>query len=74
MEDAATCEISRAQIWQWVRHGKFTLTHVRQILKEELAKIPETAKLALAAKLFDDVISSKTFVPFLTLAAYDHLE
>ncbi len=39
MEDAATAEISRSQIWQWVRHGKFERDHVRQILDEEMAKI-----------------------------------
>ena len=39
MEDAATAEISRSQIWQWVKHGKFTKDHVRQVLDEEMAKI-----------------------------------
>ena len=39
MEDAATAEISRSQIWQWVRHGKFERDHVREILDEEMEKI-----------------------------------
>ena len=39
MEDAATAEISRSQIWQWVRHGKFTREHVAQVLDEEMQKI-----------------------------------
>ena len=40
MEDAATAEISRSQIWQWVKHGKFTKEHVRQVLDEEMAEDP----------------------------------
>ena len=39
MEDAATAEISRSQIWQWIRHGKFTREHVREVLDEEMAQI-----------------------------------
>ena len=39
MEDAATAEISRSQIWQWVRHGKFDRDHVRKVLDEEMEKI-----------------------------------
>ena len=39
MEDAATAEISRSQIWQWIRHGKVTRDHVREVLDEEMAKI-----------------------------------
>jgi malate synthase len=74
MEDAATAEISRAQVWQWICHGKFTLERVRQILKEELTKIPKTPKIDEAAAIFDQIVASKTFMPFLTLAAYDHLE
>src|SRR5919112_373929 len=41
MEDAATAEISRSQIWQWIHHGKFTREHVREVLEEEMAKIHE---------------------------------
>ena len=39
MEDAATAEISRSQIWQWIRHGKVTRERVREVLDEEMAKI-----------------------------------
>ena len=39
MEDAATAEISRSQIWQWVRHGKVTRERVLEVLDEEMAKI-----------------------------------
>ena len=39
MEDAATAEISRSQIWQWIRHGKFTREQVRQVLDEEMERI-----------------------------------
>ena len=86
MEDAATSEISRAQVWQWVRHGaklengrRVTLELARQFLTEELAGIRsgpvrcEEEKLALAARLFDRLISSKEFEPFLTVPAYEHL-
>ena len=39
MEDAATAEISRSQIWQWIRHGKFTRERVLEVLDEEMAQI-----------------------------------
>ncbi|MGH7506817.1 MAG: malate synthase A, partial [Longimicrobiales bacterium] len=39
MEDAATAEISRAQIWQWIRHGRFTRERVTQVLDEEMRRI-----------------------------------
>src|SRR5918994_4524656 len=41
MEDAATAEISRSQIWQWVKHGKFTREKVLEVLDEETSKIHE---------------------------------
>src|SRR6516164_4127380 len=82
MEDAATAEISRAQIWQWIRHGaKFD--HGRTIdaelcgavLDEELAKLRQTAteggRYQEAAKLFRELIEARTFPEFLTLPAYD---
>jgi malate synthase len=87
MEDAATAEISRSQVWQWVRHGaelsdgrRVTLALVREILEEELKIIRANAatrfdpeKLDVAAKLFDEMIAAKAFVPFLTVPAYKHL-
>ena len=44
MEDAATAEISRSQIWQWIRHGKFTRDHVREVLDEEMAQDPRRGR------------------------------
>lgn len=82
MEDAATCEISRSQIWQWIRHPKgklddgrkITVDLFRSLMKEELAKIPAGGKIELAAKLFDDIITKEEFDPFLTLKAYEYLD
>jgi malate synthase len=89
MEDAATCEISRSQIWQWIRHPggvlddgcKVTAELFRRVLTEELDKIradvgPEAfdrGKFPLARQVFDDVATSEPFIEFLTLPAYDHL-
>jgi len=80
MEDAATAEISRSQVWQWVRHGAamsdgrvVTMDLVRQVLAEELSKNPGTPAKAEAAKIFDDMIGAEKFVEFLTLPAYARL-
>jgi malate synthase len=89
MEDAATCEISRAQLWQWVRHPggvlddgrKVTASLVRSVLAEELDKIRadvgeaafDAGKFPLARDLFTDLVLRDDFVEFLTLPAYDHL-
>jgi malate synthase len=89
MEDAATCEISRAQLWQWIRHPggiledgrKVTVDLFRKVLAEELDKIRadigteafEQGKFPLARELFDDLITRDDFVEFLTLPAYEHL-
>jgi malate synthase len=67
MEDAATAEISRSQVWQWVRAGRFTPDEVRA--EAELVEAGDEAKrlflgLALADQLED----------FLTVSAYDRLE
>jgi malate synthase len=82
MEDAATAEISRAQVWQWIRHGAklndgraVDLALCRAVLDEELAKLRETAaesgRYDDAAKLFRELIEAPTFPEFLTLPAYD---
>jgi malate synthase len=80
MEDAATAEISRSQVWQWVRHGAsladgrvVTMDLVRRVLAEELAKNPGTPAKAESAKIFDDMIGAEKFVEFLTLPAYARL-
>ncbi len=66
MEDAATAEISRAQVWSWVRAGRFTPARVR----EELARV-DAAEDAKA--LFAEVALAPELVEFLTLPAYERL-
>ena len=88
MEDAATAEISRAQVWQWLRHAArladgrtVDRTLVRGILQEELAALrarraPQAAqaeRLDLAAQIFERLITADELEDFLTLAAYVHL-
>ncbi|MDX6770102.1 MAG: malate synthase A [Elusimicrobiota bacterium] len=81
MEDAATAEISRAQVWQWVRHGAVAPERFKTLLKEETERArskPETrfepAKLDLAARLFEEMILSPRCVEFLTIPAYQNLD
>ncbi len=90
MEDAATAEISRTQLWQWVHHPKGILTDGRKVtielfrnlLHEEMQNICKRVgdecygdgKYNVAAQLFDDIISNKELDEFLTLRAYPHLE
>ncbi len=89
MEDAATVEIARAQIWQWVHHPdgtlsdgrKVTLALFHQLLAEELAKLLTAAgtqhkyiiQLGNAGQILDRIISDEQFVDFLTLPAYEYL-
>jgi malate synthase len=68
MEDAATAEISRSQVWQWVKAGKFS----RERVLTELA--PWRAEHKQAAELFELVALSDEFVEFLTLPAYSLLD
>ena len=88
MEDAATAEISRAQLWQWLRH-KATLVDGRpltpelygQLLEEEMGAIRdevgdarfESGHFQLAMRLFDEMIRAEDFAEFLTLPAYQYL-
>jgi malate synthase len=67
MEDAATAEISRAQVWRWVHAGKFTPERVR----EEVAKIEASDE---AKELFTDLALAPEFTEFLTLPAYARLK
>jgi malate synthase len=70
MEDVATAEISRSQVWQWVHAGRFTREHVREVVDAEAAGQGfETAR-----DVFEQVALSEEFVEFLTLPAYEHLE
>ena len=75
MEDAATAEISRAQIWQWIRHGKTTRDHAREIEDAELGQLTRgEGRWDEARALFDRVALEKEFEEFLTLPAYDYLD
>ena len=90
MEDAATAEIARAQLWQWIRHpaGRLEdgrdidLALVREWQKESLAAIKAevgddafaTGKFTEAAELLDQITASEDFVEFITLPAYEQLD
>ena len=67
MEDAATSEISRAQVWSWVRAGRFT----REQVLEEVAAVDASTT---AKELFTDVALGERFIEFLTLPAYARLD
>jgi len=71
MEDAATSEISRAQVWQWLRHERFTPEQVRRVIDEESAKLGPGYEQA--RDLFETVATGDRFIEFLTLSAYDVL-
>ena len=71
MEDAATAEISRSQVWQWVHAGEFTPDHVRGVIAEET---PEGGRFAEAREIFERVALSDDFVEFLTLPAYEYID
>jgi malate synthase len=89
MEDAATAEICRSQIWQWIHHGArfsqtgetITIEMFRLLLRAELdllrkdlgERIYNNSYYELAGKLFDTEVSSSDFPEFLTLPAYEIL-
>ena len=68
MEDAATAEISRSQVWQWVKTGRFPREEVLAAIE------PWRSHDAIAAQLFEQVALSDDFVEFLTLPAYELLD
>ncbi len=81
MEDAATAEISRSQLWQWVHNNAVTdsgieinIEFIKKLIDEELKEIknltPTDKMLDEAVTLFEDLIVSKEFEDFLTLPAY----
>src|SRR3989475_1545290 len=89
MEDTATVEICRAQIWQWIRHSAkllegqtVTRELFRAILREEMAKTGTGARLQageginhdIAGALLDSLVTSDSFPEFMTLLAYDYLQ
>jgi malate synthase len=84
MEDAATAEISRAQVWQWVHHNRtladgtpVTAALVRQLLDEREAELvaagSDSALLSQARSVFEQVALADDFPPFLTIPAYELL-
>jgi malate synthase len=83
MEDAATAEISRAQIWQWIRHGiktdagqPITREWYAQLRDEELAKLGGAgeSRFGDAASILDQLVVNDDFIAFLTLPAYGLLD
>jgi malate synthase len=83
MEDAATAEISRSQIWQWIHHGAalddgrpVTRELYARIREEELAKLggPNVERYKDAAEILDKLCLSDEFIEFLTLIAYEYLD
>ena len=89
MEDAATAEISRTQVWQWIKYGAKlddgrTISYdlYKALLPEELEKIEKyvgaeayaNGKFSQAITLFDKLIKDKEFIEFLTLPAYELLD
>jgi malate synthase len=90
MEDAATVEIARSQLWQWIHHPlgilddgrKVTVEMFRQLVPEELDKIKAaigeqqyaTRKFPTASAILDEIITNDQFTEFLTLPAYKYLD
>src|SRR5215210_1337646 len=72
MEDAATSEISRSQVWQWLRHGRVGEDEVRRAIDEEVAKLD--GDYDEARHLFEQVALGEEFVEFLTLPAYERID
>jgi malate synthase len=87
MEDAATAEISRSQVWQWIRSTKgvledgrkVTADMVRAMIPEELVKVKGVApnggnpSYVRAAQIFEEMSTSDDFAEFLTLALYEEI-
>jgi malate synthase len=89
MEDVATAEISRSQIWQWIRSPKGILEDgrkvtrelIRKLLPEELARVKAllgaegwaAGRYEDAARLFEEITTSDDYVEFLTLPGYEWL-
>ena len=89
MEDAATAEISRSQVWQWVRHGacmsdgrEITPEVAKNTMADELEKMRrdlgaerfDGGKFQLAARLFEEITTKAELTEFMTLVAYDHID
>jgi malate synthase len=81
MEDAATAEISRAQLWQWLHFGaplddgrKFTRELFDALYEEEIGLLQEVPNITDASDLFREMVVSDDFTEFLTLPAYEQLD
>ena len=90
MEDTATAEISRAQVWHWIHHPAAALADGRKVtaemvdsaLPEELNKIKSlygeaayaSSKIGVATEIFRQLVDEDRFVDFLTLIAYEHID
>jgi malate synthase len=89
MEDAATAEISRAQVWQWLHHGArlqdgrpVTATMVQQMIAELVQALPERVgaggpspdKFLLGGRMLAELATGAEFAEFLTTVAYDYLD
>jgi malate synthase len=87
MEDAATAEISRSQVWQWIRSPKGVLEDgrkvtadlVRALIPEELAKVkavvgPDSPTYDYSARIFEKMSTQPDFGEFLTLPLYEEIE
>jgi len=73
MEDAATAEISRSQVWQWLRHDRVERSDVERIIREVMAELPDEPVYREAREVFEKVALEEVFVDFLTLTAYAQL-
>jgi len=84
MEDAATAEVSRSQLWQWARHGvstaegkKITKEYILQLLREATEKLsskaPQGNKYHLAARYFAPQITGEDYTDFLTTLLYNEI-
>jgi malate synthase len=89
MEDAATAEICRAQLWQWLHHGarledgrRVDAALLQQTLAELVSSLPERVgavdvgrdQIPLAARLLGELTTGAEFAEFLTNVAYDYLD
>ena len=89
MEDAATAEISRSQVWHWVQHeaqmvdGRTVTTDlVRTTISQQLEKVRDlvgserydAGKFELASEIFEEMMTSNNYSDFLTVVAYEHID
>ncbi|MCC7447309.1 MAG: malate synthase A [Anaerolineae bacterium] len=81
MEDTATAEISRAQLWQWLHHNAklddgrpLTRELYQQLRDEELTKLGGNGRYTQAAAIMDKLVLNDTFIEFLTFPAYEYLD